>query len=60
MQDLDTLRSELAEALCDLPQLNRLHDKLVASVLVLLMNAGKVPQEQAEAWVQDRLLDRDD
>jgi len=60
MQDLDTLRSELAEVLCDLPQLNKLHDKLADCVLVLLMNAGKVSREQAEAWVQDRLLDRDD
>ena len=59
-QDLDTLRSELAEVLCNLPQVQRLDEKLGDSVLVLLMIAGKVSREQAEAWVQDRFLDRDE
>jgi hypothetical protein len=56
-QDLDTLRSEIAEVLCNLPQIQRLDEKLADSVLVLLMNAGKVSREQAEAWVQDRFLE---
>jgi hypothetical protein len=60
LQDLDTLRSELAEVLCNLPQIQRLDEKLAESVLVLLMNAGKVSRDQAEAWVQMTFLESDD
>jgi hypothetical protein len=56
LQDLDTLRSELAEVLCDLPQIRRLQNDLSASVFVLLTVLGKVPREQAEAWVETFLL----
>jgi hypothetical protein len=51
-ENLDTLRSEIAEVLCDLPQIRRLNASLGTSVNLLLSNAGKVPREQAAAWVE--------
>jgi hypothetical protein len=51
-ENLDTLRSEIAEVLCDLPQISRLNASLGKSVTLLLSNAGKVPRDQAAAWAE--------